>query len=591
MVTESAQLYVFGCGDGGRLGLGTGKYETHFEPILVNSLLQEKISSVSCGNTTTIVSTEVRHEWAGDSGARYRKIDGGKVYIAGSRNVLGLQYDTFTLLKEMENKPVKHVSAGYQHTAIVTADGELYCWGKNRNICCGSNPKIHFLPTPTLVQCLYEKPRNLALGQACRQSSTYSGRDAGVAVNGDIDGFGMKKCTCTQQDAQGWWEVDLGAYATIDEVRIWNRTDAPHDKSMPQNQFTCRLFPFWVMISTDPFQNFTGSMSLKTALKQSVAKVRFTEDMRLSTWRCPRNTLGRYVRVQIESVTFLHLAQVEVMGFIGYEKGIGQVSHATAGRDVTVAVIRAINDQKDIESQYIRAAYSDSTNADILRQLETYALEYDKFGRGEVLEKNCMICKGLDVCEICNMKQLYGHEIVTIPLGVGGRRRRLKSIEKYLVELLKPPLPEIIVAKKKRPTKWEMRRKRWNDRFTKWFQGKKKKNVDDEDEEEEDAEEIIQNFKMKRELLARTAANNATNPSPASAVIALEEETTFGFSKGDDTDAVAKGAKAIGSYPKSIQKKLDNTNDIRAQMKTEEEEKRLDNERRDKKAALLNPVK
>ncbi len=79
-------------------------------------------------------------------------------------------------------------------------------------------------------------------------------------------------------------------------------------------------------------------------------------------------------------------------------QGVGRVSFAAAGRDVTVAVVRASTDPRDIEYLYKRAAYADSLNADILKQLETYTLEYDKYGRGEVLAKNCVICKGILVC-------------------------------------------------------------------------------------------------------------------------------------------------------------------------------------------------
>jgi hypothetical protein len=100
------------------------------------------------------------------------------------------------------------------------------------------------------------------------------------------------------------------------------------------------------MVSTDPFENSTGAMSLKLGLKQAIAKVRFTEDQRVSVWKPPRNTVARYVRVQLEGLNFLSLAEVEVMGFLGYEKGVGRVSYVTAGRDVTVAVVRASNDPK-----------------------------------------------------------------------------------------------------------------------------------------------------------------------------------------------------------------------------------------------------
>lgn len=56
---------MFGCGDGGRLGLERGQYDPVVVPKLASCMLHEKIATVSCGCSTTIIATEIHRELKG----------------------------------------------------------------------------------------------------------------------------------------------------------------------------------------------------------------------------------------------------------------------------------------------------------------------------------------------------------------------------------------------------------------------------------------------------------------------------------------------------------------------------------------------
>ncbi len=478
VITEAGHLYVFGCGDGGRLGLGS--LGTRYVPTLVESLMHEKIASVSCGNTTTLICTEINRQWVGNMDDKYRKFVGGKMYVSGTANVLGRQYNAFTHLRvrklnadsndngqpliqyteyddEMDDVCVKQVAAGYSHSAILSSDGELFCWGRNRSGCLGAPPHVRFIDHPTPVPFLYTKPKNLARNKKAYQSTTFNCREAQYGVNGRKEGNGLNRITCTQQESQPWLEVDLGEIAVIDKIVVWNRTDVPADKNLARDLYTSRLFPCWIMVGRDPFPKEANVSGLKESLRIAVARGKFTEDKRVSTWRCPASTQGRYVRVQLERYNSLSIAEIEIFGYWGYTAGVGRCSHVSVGRDVTCAVVRPSVDPRDVESMYKRAAYADALNADILRQFETYTLEYDKYGRGEVLMNDCMICRNIDPCESCVLYKTFSKEIASMPPLVGGKRQRLNAIADFLINSNKPPLPPIIVPKSVRPSKWQLR--------------------------------------------------------------------------------------------------------------------------------------
>jgi len=144
-------------------------------------------------------------------------------------------------------------------------------------------------------------PINLARGKLASQSSTSAGT-ANVVVDGNTDGqYFNGSVSQTNSEANAWWQVDLGASATISAVTIWNRTDC----------CASRLGDYWIFISDTPFAATDTPASLQ---------------LRTGTWRShqtvvpnPSSTVplvahGRYVRIQLNGTDVLNLAEVQVTG-------------------------------------------------------------------------------------------------------------------------------------------------------------------------------------------------------------------------------------------------------------------------------------
>ena len=146
---------------------------------------------------------------------------------------------------------------------------------------------------------------DIAVNKAASQSSTLSpGRtDASKAADGSTDGnFWDGSVSHTNQDANAWWEVDLGASATVSSIVVWNRTDCCGG----------RLSNYWVFVSDTPFEPTDTPATLQS---------------RAGTWNSHQTTepspsasiiipsaQGRYVRVQLSGTDYLSLAEVQVFG-------------------------------------------------------------------------------------------------------------------------------------------------------------------------------------------------------------------------------------------------------------------------------------
>jgi hypothetical protein len=149
---------------------------------------------------------------------------------------------------------------------------------------------------------------NLALNKPATQSTNYySTSVAGLAVDGNTDGnfFDGSVALTASGFPNAWWQVDLGASATVSSVVVWNRTDA-----------CCisQLSDFWVFVSDTPFSSLDTPATLQN--RAGTFSSHQTSAPNPST-AIVVQAQGRYVRVQLSGQNFLGLAEVQVFGTVG----------------------------------------------------------------------------------------------------------------------------------------------------------------------------------------------------------------------------------------------------------------------------------
>lgn len=72
---------------------------------------------------------------------------------------------------------------------------------------------------------VFSAGKNIARAGTAKQSSTYGpGSGAAMAIDGTNDG-NFASCSCTTEETNPWWEIDLGAIHSIDHILVYNRND------------------------------------------------------------------------------------------------------------------------------------------------------------------------------------------------------------------------------------------------------------------------------------------------------------------------------------------------------------------------------
>ncbi|XP_052774404.1 serine/threonine-protein kinase Nek8-like isoform X1 [Mya arenaria] len=130
-VTNENEVFVWGRGDNGRLGLGT--QESHTTPQPVSFPEGNSPCSVNCGVDCSMIITLDNKLFCSGSN-RYNKccLDENTKEGVTTRSVEEVRTFTKVSSPPIGNALVKTVSMGTSHSAIVTVDGELYTCGANQ---------------------------------------------------------------------------------------------------------------------------------------------------------------------------------------------------------------------------------------------------------------------------------------------------------------------------------------------------------------------------------------------------------------------------------------------------------------------------
>ncbi|XP_042411437.1 ultraviolet-B receptor UVR8-like isoform X1 [Zingiber officinale] len=152
VVTDTGVLLTFGWGLYGQCGQGSTDDE--LSPTCVSSLLGLKIQRVAAGLWHTICTS----------------IDGAVYSFGGNQfGQLGTGSDQAETLPKLldhpclENKNAEVVSCGARHSAMMTEDGQVFCWGWNKYGQLGLGDAID-RNSPSLVPLENHRPKNVLCG-------------------------------------------------------------------------------------------------------------------------------------------------------------------------------------------------------------------------------------------------------------------------------------------------------------------------------------------------------------------------------------------------------------------------------------------
>ena len=144
ILTQDGEVYTWGRGDDGRLGHGDSGWK--FVPRLVNSLVGQIVTQITCGSyhTAAVTNNGELYTWGG---GMYGKLGhGSESGCSTPQKVEGLS-----------STHIKAVACGSRHTVAVSSTGALYSWGDKENGVAGHENTEGHQFTPKIVEKLKNK--------------------------------------------------------------------------------------------------------------------------------------------------------------------------------------------------------------------------------------------------------------------------------------------------------------------------------------------------------------------------------------------------------------------------------------------------
>lgn len=142
VVTQTGRLFTFGSNEFGQLGLGHN--ENVLKPSCVKVLKPDKVLAVACGKTHTVVGMISGRLWAFGNNAE------GQLGIGREHETVNKPFEVQIDLED----PMIAIASGSSHTLALGQSGTVYVWGSNKEGQLGlgaEGEESLFVPTPLLA--------------------------------------------------------------------------------------------------------------------------------------------------------------------------------------------------------------------------------------------------------------------------------------------------------------------------------------------------------------------------------------------------------------------------------------------------------